>query len=55
MNRKMSTPEYQALAEFRFLIRRYLNNAEKEARSIGLEPQQYQALLALMAQHAKQI
>ena len=43
----MSTPEYQALAEFRFLIRRYLNNAEKEARSIGLEPQQYQALLAL--------
>lgn len=43
----MSTAEYQALAEFRFLIRRYLNNAEKAARSVGLEPQQYQALLAL--------
>jgi DNA-binding MarR family transcriptional regulator len=47
MSRKTSTAEYQALAEFRFLIRRYVNNAEKAARSIGLEPQQYQALLAL--------
>jgi DNA-binding MarR family transcriptional regulator len=47
MNRKMSTSEYQALAEFRFLIRRYVNNSEKAARSVGLEPQQYQALLAL--------
>ena len=40
MNRNQ--PEYQALAEFRFLIRRYLNNGEKAARSVGLEPQQYQ-------------
>ena len=43
----MTTTEYQALAQFRFLIRRYLNNSEKAARSVGLEPQQYQALLAL--------
>jgi DNA-binding MarR family transcriptional regulator len=43
----MTTSEYQALAEFRFLIRHYLNNSEKAARSVGLEPQQYQALLAL--------
>ena len=43
----MTTAEYQALAEFRFLIRRYLNNSEKAARSVGLEPQQYQALLAM--------
>lgn len=43
----MSTAEYQALAEFRFLIRCYLNNTEKEARSVGLEPQQYLALLAV--------
>lgn len=43
----MTTAEYQALAEFRFLIRRYVNNSEKAARSVGLEPQQYQALLAL--------
>jgi DNA-binding MarR family transcriptional regulator len=43
----MTTAEYQALAEFRFLIRRYVNSSEKAARSVGLEPQQYQALLAL--------
>jgi len=42
-----STAEYQALAQFRFLIRRYLNNGEKAARSVGLEPQQYMGMLAL--------
>lgn len=46
MNRS-TTAEYQALAQFRFLIRRYLNNGEKAARSVGLEPQQYMGLLAL--------
>lgn len=43
----MTPAEYRALAEFRFLIRRFLNNAEKAARSVGLEPQQYQGLLIL--------
>ncbi len=43
----MTTPEYQSLAEFRYQIRRYLTNAEQDARSAGLEPQQYQLLLAL--------
>ena len=47
MSRSTSTAEYQALAQFRFLIRRYLNNGEKAARSVGLEPQQYVGLLAL--------
>jgi len=47
MKRSGNTPEYQALAQFRFLIRRYLNNSEKAARSVGLEPQQYMGLLAL--------
>jgi DNA-binding MarR family transcriptional regulator len=47
MSRATSTAEYQALAQFRFLIRRYLNNTEKAARSVGLEPQQYMGLLAL--------
>jgi DNA-binding MarR family transcriptional regulator len=46
MNRS-NTAEYQALAQFRFLIRRYLNNSENAARSVGLEPQQYMGLLAL--------
>jgi len=39
--------EYRALAEFRFLIRRYVSNAEKAARSAGLAPQHYMGLLAL--------
>ncbi len=47
MSRSTNTAEYQALAQFRFLIRRYLNNGEKAARSVGLEPQQYLGLLAL--------
>jgi DNA-binding MarR family transcriptional regulator len=47
MTRITNTAEYQALAQFRFLIRRYLNNSEKAARSVGLEPQQYMGLLAL--------
>lgn len=47
MSRPTSTTEYQALAQFRFLIRRFLNNSEKAARSVGLEPQQYMGLLAL--------
>jgi hypothetical protein len=47
MARSTNVREYQALAEFRFLIRHYLNNAEKAARSVGLEPQQYQSMLVL--------
>lgn len=47
MSRTTSPAEFQALAEFRFLIRRYLNNSEKAARSVGLEPQQYMSLLAM--------
>src|ERR1700693_2659113 len=46
-NRAMTPAEYRALAEFCFLIRRFLNNSEKAARSVGLEPQQYQGLLTL--------
>jgi DNA-binding MarR family transcriptional regulator len=47
MRHSSNTAEYRALAQFRFLIRRYLNNSEKAARSVGLEPQQYMGLLAL--------
>jgi DNA-binding MarR family transcriptional regulator len=47
MKRSGNIAEYRALAQFRFLIRRYLNNSEKAARSVGLEPQQYMGLLAL--------
>jgi DNA-binding MarR family transcriptional regulator len=54
MNRYAGTAEYRALAQFRFLIRRYLNNSEKAARSVGLEPQQYMGLLALRGLPADQ-
>jgi len=47
MSRPTNMTEYQALAQFRFLIRRFLNNSEKAAQSVGLEPQQYICLLAL--------
>jgi len=46
-SRNTSFADYRALAEFRFLIRRYLNNSEKAARSAGLEPQQYFGLLSM--------
>jgi DNA-binding MarR family transcriptional regulator len=39
--------DYQALADFRYEIRRYLNFSEQLARSAGIEPHQHQALLAI--------
>ena len=47
MRNGTNAAEYRALAEFRFLIRRYLTNTEKAARLVGLAPQQYLCLLAL--------
>jgi DNA-binding MarR family transcriptional regulator len=43
----MTSAEFRALAEFRHLIRTYLNGSEEAARKAGLEPQQYLLLLAL--------
>ena len=43
----ISMAEYQALAEFRYQIRRFLRFSEQAARATGLVPQQYQLLLAL--------
>ena len=39
--------DYQALAEFRYQIRRFLRFSEDAARAVGLEPQQHQLLLAV--------
>jgi DNA-binding MarR family transcriptional regulator len=39
--------DYQTLAGFRFLLRRFLGFSESAARSAGLKPQQHQALLAI--------
>jgi len=40
-------PDYQALAEFRYQIRRFLHFSEQAAREARLEPRQHQFLLAL--------
>ncbi len=40
-------PDYRALAEFRYQIRRFLRFSEETARAGGLEPQQDQLMLAL--------
>ncbi|HLH61305.1 MAG TPA: MarR family transcriptional regulator [Ktedonobacteraceae bacterium] len=44
---ELTMNEYQALAEFRYQIRRFLHFSEQVARETGLEPQQHQLLLAL--------
>jgi len=44
--------DYQALAEFRYQIRRFLRFSEEAARRAGLEPAQHQLLLAVKAHAA---
>jgi len=44
---KLKLADYQALAEFRYQIRRFLRFSEDAARAAGLEPQQHQLLLAI--------
>lgn len=39
--------DYRLLAEFRFLLRKFLAFSEEAARGAGLAPQQHQALLAI--------
>jgi DNA-binding MarR family transcriptional regulator len=43
----LSQAEYQALAELRYQLRRFIHFSEQEARAAGLEPQQHQLLLAI--------
>lgn len=47
MEKDISSKEFQALAEFRYQIRRFLHFSEQAARDAGIEPQQHQLLLAL--------
>ena len=44
---ELTVSDYQALAEFRYQLRRFLHFSEAAARAVGLEPQQHQLLLAL--------
>jgi DNA-binding MarR family transcriptional regulator len=41
--------DYETLAAFRFELRRFLQFSEDAAKSLGLTPQQHQALLAIRA------
>jgi len=45
--KEITTAEYQALAELRCLIRKFVREGDAVARSAGLEPQQYLLLLAI--------
>jgi len=45
----LNQADYQALAEFRYQIRRFLRFSEQAARRAGLEPAQHQLLLAVKA------
>jgi DNA-binding MarR family transcriptional regulator len=50
----LTAADYDALAQFRQAVRRYLAFAEAGAQSVGLTSQQHQALLAIKARSAKQ-
>lgn len=44
---KSCQPDFHALAEFRYQIRRFLHFSDAAAERVGIEPQQHQLLLAL--------
>src|SRR5580693_1694207 len=46
-NDKVDQADYQALAEFRYQIRRFVRFSEEAARKAGIEPQHHQLLLVL--------
>jgi DNA-binding MarR family transcriptional regulator len=47
MAARITDEEYHALAQLRYLIRRFLQEGDTTARLAGLEPQQYLLLLAI--------
>jgi DNA-binding MarR family transcriptional regulator len=47
MTGEITTDEYRALAELRYLIRHFVSEGDAVARAAGLEPQQYLFLLTV--------
>jgi len=45
--RPLTEPEYLALGEFRYQLRRFLRHMEEASRMLGANPQQYQLVLAI--------
>jgi DNA-binding MarR family transcriptional regulator len=46
-SRKLVQVDYEALAQFRYLMRKFVEFSAVAARNCGLTPQQHQALLAI--------
>lgn len=46
-NQQVKFTDYQALAEFRYHIRRFLHFSEAAARQAGIEPRHHQLMLAV--------
>jgi DNA-binding MarR family transcriptional regulator len=47
MKPRFLDPQYRALAELRYQIRLFVHGSDAAAQAMGLEPQQFQALLAI--------
>src|SRR6185369_11440547 len=47
MDREQEPIDYEALAEFRYQIRKFIRFSERAARDASVEPQQHQLLLAV--------
>src|SRR5260370_10772132 len=45
--KKLTSSDYQALAEFRFQIRKFLHGGEQAVQEAGLQRGQYQLMLAI--------
>jgi DNA-binding MarR family transcriptional regulator len=45
---KPHTADYQALAEFRYALRQFLAFSASAAKTVGLTPQQHQAMLSII-------
>jgi len=46
-NARLSPEDFRLLAEFRFQIRQFLHFSESAERTLGIEPQQHQLMLAI--------
>jgi len=47
MKQRRISADFESLAEMRYQIRRYLRFSEEASRAAGLEPRQYQLMLAI--------
>lgn len=47
MSKSRKVPDFKAMAELRYQIRKFIRFSENAARNAGIEPQQHQLLLAV--------